>query len=201
MSITEKELAEKVTAVYHEGSDLEAIMRNIASTAAELLGVNLTPEKPEPGLYFYGGSAVWIGPANATMLYLDKSENVLPWGNYDPTKLTPARVIPEAELDDAEARVVPAEPVELSKEEVGELWDANRDNAQWPWTSRRPTMWRVVTATVNAALAKYGHGGRTVNRGDARRVVDGAVNNAAGITERERITDAVMDLLGGGDDE
>ena len=199
--LTEKELAEKVTAVYHEGSDLEAIMRNIARRAAELLGVTLAPEKPEPGTWHI----VKDGPQVGDAARVDENGYLHVIGGNGKTlrDIHPDNTWPAL----TPARVVPAEPVELSEEEVGEIYEAESMSYHWdnlPTSSSgmRPNdMQKDITLTVNAALAKHGHGRVEVAREQVERAVDEACK---GLFVRQAwaddLTDAIYEsLLGGGD--
>lgn len=108
----------------------------------EALGLHVESEKPEPGVYFYafvtGMEAVRID-SRATMVPLSDTDDFLHFGQYDPANLKPAKV-------------VPAEPVELSEEEVGELWgDWIGDLAELN-VGYHPEASTHLTATVNAAL-------------------------------------------------
>lgn len=171
-SITEKELAEKlaekITAIYHEGSDLEAIMRNIARRAAELLGAEIAPEKPEPGTWHVvaegprKGYAAVVQQNGVLVMFNDHGDGYRREPDEDWPALTPARVVPEAEYQqlvmeaDLATERTPAEPVELSEEEVGELWDGRHTRIQ-NWSDLSTAKRVGATATVNAALAKHGH--------------------------------------------
>lgn len=148
-SITEKELAETLReeCVINRHNGWNHAARKIA----EALGVNLAPEKPEPGTWHLTVNEGW--PAYVD---LDGDLVVRPDGDVGKRYFAHSNNWPAL----TPARVAPAEPVELSEAEVGVLWDANRDNAQWSWTSRGPAMWRMMTATVNASRRKLLEGSK-----------------------------------------
>lgn len=195
MTITEKELAEKVTAVYHEGSDLEAIMRNIARTAAELLGVPLAPEKPEPGWYvvesgqYFGCGAqvvngrlgVYASGLSLPVFYHEHNT----WPEL-------RRMVPEP------ARVVPAEPVELSEAEIEGLYNGQRYGQARLFNSLHEDVRGTIGAAIHDALREHGHGRAEVTRDQVRDAIDDRVR-WLGPQYAGEVADAVMPLLGGGD--
>lgn len=118
-----------------------------AYTAA--LGLTVEDPKPEPGTVHltdmtncpayvaHGGALVVINEDGSTNIYREAH-------TWPP--LTPARV-------------VPAEPVELTEEQVGELWDVFCTNDAPIWDDYADISRRRWATLANAALAKYGHGG------------------------------------------
>lgn len=203
MSITEMELANTLYERHtsdHQPLDWVAVARH----AAELLGVTLTPEKPEPGTWHLTED----GPAyvDETGSLYTSSGRLDDWFIYYPDECWPTLT---------PARVVPAEPVELSEAEVGELWDAHISNDDWgTWGTLGREFARIYATLVNAALAKHGHGRVEVSReqvensafdvllesendGDRRGMPDVVRDRIK--REASLVTDAVMELLGGGD--
>lgn len=244
-SITEKELAEKlaekITAIYHEGSDLEAIMRNIARRAAELLGAEIAPEKPEPGTWHVvaegprKGYAAVVQQNGVLVMFNDHGDGYRREPDEDWPALTPARVVPEAEWvrvnndrgviaeerdkwkDRAEMRnaklgllqaelsdametlteLAPAEPTlpaPLTEEQVGELWDKVTNSDVADWIDYQTPLRVAIKRTVNAALAKHGHGRVEVNRYEVRDLIS---NLGSHSVTTDTITDAIMELLEG----
>lgn len=139
-SITAKDFAQKMIEWYEDQSSADSTAQ--AADLAADIGLTLAPEKPEPGTWHLTVNEGW--PAYVD---LDGDLVVRPDGDVGKRYFAHSNNWPAL----TPARVVPAEPVELSEAEVGVLWDANRDNAQWSWTSRGPAMWRMMTATVNAS--------------------------------------------------
>jgi hypothetical protein len=121
-----------------------------ANRFVEALGLTVEDPKPEPGVYFRGAALVIVDRDGHSW---DFSTGFMPMsaGDADPRDLTPARV-------------VPAEPVELSKGEVGALYNAARLSdpdviapGMTPnWADFGEFTKDYITGALNAALAKYG---------------------------------------------
>lgn len=196
-SITEKELAEKLAEAYDDSAhgfrcvEDEADFLRVARRAAELLGVTLTPERPEPGTWHIACSDSDRLPAFVTRQNrLWVFENGMVREDHDPDGQWPSLT---------PARVVPAEPVELSEAEVGELWNAV-NVSRYDWRGYSGMFHEQVTATVNAALVQHGHGrvesdsaAPAITRDQVERAV--ATQSLANGWTITGITDAVMELL------
>lgn len=146
MSITEKELVQKLRG---EFGDVGGTFEEVARRAAELLGHEFAPEKPEPGTWhivkdgeFYGCPA-YVEPHGELRIIRD-GFNV---GSYTPNfpdwpDLTPARV-------------VPAEPVELPADACRTAWDAIE-----PWCEGSPrymSSWDGLPTADQSDLAMFAH--------------------------------------------
>lgn len=204
-SITEKELAEKLRNECdinrHNG------WNHAARKIAEAMGITLTPEKPEPGTWhvvldgLYVNRAAYVNGYSTLLIFADNGDyDGLPHDDDWPN-LAPARVVPEAEYQrlvmeaDLATEKANAALAQLSEAEVGAIFEGQK-SIHLPAFATCTGSWRAsFTATVNAALAKHGHGRVDVSWEHVRTAVDLSVNNAAGPDERDRITDAIMELL------
>lgn len=108
MSITEKELAEKLGDRYDliaNGTSGEDPMIFVARRAAELLGVTLAPEKPEPGTWHVteNGSPARVNWDESLHAYYPDGEFDIRHDDSNWPALEPARVVPEAEWEALQA--------------------------------------------------------------------------------------------------
>ncbi len=196
-----------------------------ARTLAAALGLTVEPEPLESGVYRHEDGRLVHLRDYSTLAIMDAHVNS-PWAKENRDKLTPARVVPEAEckqvesdliavkaqrrnlfaevgrlraaLDDEEQSIIeltPAEPTlpaPLTEEQVGELWDKVTSSGVADWIDYRTPRRVAIQRTVNAALAKYGHGTTTPSRDDVEKAL---VSNMISL---KAMTDAVMALLEGG---
>ena len=98
-----------------------------------------------------------------------------------------------AKLDNARK----AESVELGEEEVGALWDAI-PGSRGRWREYTTPFQEHVTAVVNAAIAKHGHGRAEVSRADVEAALIAGLEKTMAILTPKTVkhaTDAVMELL------
>lgn len=164
-SITEKELAEKLADAYDDSAhgfrcvEDEADFLRVARTAAELLGVTLTPEKPEPGVYLTDSEHIGFVDYDGDFHLLNLTgrnyrESILhrDMGAYS---AVPARVVPEAEYQrlimeaDLATEKAPTEPVELSASDVCAIHNEHGHGRYFEDFSIEDR--NGVLATVNAA--------------------------------------------------
>ncbi|MDI3330683.1 MAG: hypothetical protein QJR09_08105 [Micrococcus sp.] len=221
--------ADDVAAAVRRSADRDLTIKDTGDAWAETfiaaLGLTVEDPKPEPGIYLTErGHLIVVDPEGAQGS-IDPSNGrnrvLRELATYSADALTPARVVPaepvrtmrhctvrdcEGHWRGAEACPggKPAAPVELTEEQVGDLYDhartyGNPDNTYW-WAGIRQTLRGQITATVNAALRAHGHGTTTPSREDVEKVLDRAMDHsetACGL-QLTRATDAVMDLLEGG---
>lgn len=164
------------------------------------LGLTIEDTKPIPGIYLMPTDD---GPRP---VLLDHDAGL--WWLNDVGVLIEGLVSNQGEADGLiAARVVPAEPVELSEAEVGELWDATPGNYHWsifdlhmkPKVSERVR--DDICLTVNAALAKHGTG-RAFHQSmieDALRIGLEGTGEELSPEARQQAADAVYRALSGGD--
>lgn len=200
-TITQKDLAEELSNAWHDfGTDWS----DVARTAAELLGVELADDKTEPG------ATGWHEDTRRPA-FVDERGSwrvIMPNGEI-------------AYVDDGHdfpvpARVVPAAPVALTEEQVGELWDSVRSDDHVCWSNFTEGAQALQTATVNAALAKHGGARELPGRDEVRQEAEYRIRTAVayGImrgkcaepasqkwveSEITAATDRFTALLGGGD--
>jgi hypothetical protein len=166
-----------------------------AATVARNLGIEVEDPKPEPGIYFTKHGDVLIVNTSRGNNYPDtlwmighggaKEVNQVnvEQSNHTINPLTPARV-------------VPAETVRLTEEQVGELWEGQRSMHLTGWAGLSGSYRASWTATVNAALAKYGHGHTTPSRSDVYEAIKANdPKEKLSYQELSDATDAVMALL------
>ncbi|MBB5748580.1 hypothetical protein [Micrococcus sp. TA1] len=173
--------------------ELAGVVGEVTDTQARdvmtLLGLTVEDPKPGPGVYLTRhGIPVLIGDAGLTHKAgavglvseeLEEFDLDGPGGDLIP------------------ARVVPAEPVELTEEQVGELWDARRIRIV-NWSEVNESKRMDITPTVNAALAKYGHGTTTPSREQVEEILASSWEDWTAIGKEATIrlhADAVMALL------
>lgn len=121
-SITEKELAEKLAGIYGDINDYD--WPTVARTAAELLGAELAPEKPEPGTWHLtkDGSPARVNWDGSLHAYYPDGEFDIRHDDIDWPALTTARVTPEAEWAAlVEERDLCKARVEIAEARVSEL--------------------------------------------------------------------------------
>lgn len=143
-----------------EAAEQAGVTTDQARTILEAAGVTVQPEKREPGWYLTeDGEVARVKPnkhTGALMLNID-GDVLLPHQPWP--KLTPARVVPVATA-----------PVTLTEDQVGELWGKHRGTGAFSWVAYSTAILEAVTATVNAALAKYSAPaeGEPIDLGDVR---------------------------------
>lgn len=135
----------------HDGDIVAGAMRRPADewidTFTEALGLEVQPEKPEPGVYLDSiGNPVILTGAGMDYAVIDSDSNT---AQELAAHLTPARVVPAA-------------PVELTEEEVAEEWNAS--TAPYYWSEMQETRKDGIMQVFRALLAKHGHGRAGVKR-------------------------------------
>ena len=113
--ITEKDLAEKLESISASmlGLDKKEAWTRVAREAAELMGYEFTPEKPEPGTWHLtdnftpGREFPAFVDAAGHLLVCDPPVPIVRWDRDEAwPDLTPARVLPDGEkIDPADVRV------------------------------------------------------------------------------------------------
>lgn len=188
-----------------------------ARDALLLMGLDVQPEKPEPGTIGItcDGLAAYVDDGGVWRVILANGG----WRNANDTDaLTPARVVAASERLISEApgweqdlltgamRKTPAVPFELSKAEVGALYDSARladpdrtARAMAPaWSAFGEFAKDYFTGALNAAIAKHGHGRVEVSREEVLAVVKKGIYETPWSEDRnEAITSAIMELLEG----
>lgn len=129
---------------------------NWAEEFAKHLGLTVEEPKPEPGVYICDEGDIGFVDYDGDFHILNFTG-----GLFRAPTLQRAMAAYGARL----ARVVPAEVPELSEEEAMRTFTDNAVDG-WEEINISPSLTRSITATVNAALAKYGHGGTTPSRED-----------------------------------
>lgn len=141
---------------------------------AAALGLDVEDEKPEPGTWHIVTDGDYEGYAARVFSRIELHI-------FHPTGAVHSITRPGAWPALNPAKVVPAEPGELSEAEVGALFEHFRqtlpDATGGPWGSKLVGFRDTVTATVNAALAKHGHGWVEVSREQVRAGVDSACSD------------------------
>lgn len=162
-------------------------------TFTEALGLDVEDEKPEPGTLLRHketGDLAWtdihgrykcISPADGEAVW---------WATVTPDDFEPARV-------------VPAEPVELSEEDYQDLWDASeglRGRSTWmPWEEADLATRVTFRAGAEIAIAKHGRGRVEVSREQVSKALDMAMDHSDTACDLQliRATNAIMELLEG----
>lgn len=201
MTITAKDFAQKMIEWYEDQSGTDSTAQ--AAELAADLGLTLAPEKPEPGTWHVVKDGDYEG-------YPARVFSRMELHIFHPTGAVHSITKPGLWPALTPARVAPAEPVELSERQVGELYDDQPGSGSMPWDevsgATRMTQGKLgrlaVTSTVNAALAKHGHG-RAPHQStieDALRVGLKGTGEELSPEARQQAADAVYQaLLGGGD--
>lgn len=181
----------------YDGRDDEAGNRHRGeawiNAFTETLGLEVEDEKPEPGTW-------WIvadGPAEGRAANVDARGWLVIHDDGGGTWTIPQH---ENWPTLTPARVVPAEPVELSEAKVGREFDAmnERDGFTARWVDYTNEARSQYTRIWNAALAKHGHGWVEATRADVESaLIVGLEKTMAIITPKtvKHATDAVMELL------
>lgn len=149
MSITENELAEKLWEEAGDGYTTgTGKWRGVARKAAELLGVELAPERVEPGIYLTSDHQSIVRVSRlGDGEFLDFKTSA--GGHLRPDEIRNMALTP--------ARVVPATPVELTEDEVGDLHDSIRPRWTKSFRDSNPQVRESTLKFAHAILAKYGH--------------------------------------------
>ena len=143
MSITEKELAEQLAIAASNSEPWSAVARR----AAELLGVELADPQPEPGVYLdIAGRLVIVDAENAAWDFSSGFRPLIRENDAALKDLTPARV-------------VPAEPAELTEVEAEEIFNRGKEDAGHlaRWSNYASEAREHFLLIMNAAI-KYWHG-------------------------------------------
>lgn len=181
--ITAKELAENLAGIYGDINDYD--WPTVARRAAELLGVDLAPEKPEAGTYRGLFGAVLDRP-----VLVDRDANI--YYLNDEGELIEGAIHTKGEFDGlVPARVVTTDPPVLTEEEVDRLWHEETGLGRAS---------AGVVGVVRRALAKHG-GARELPGVDtlAQTMKDAYQAGPIGGSQWIRAAEAVRVLLRDGD--
>lgn len=187
-SITARDFAQKMIEWYEDQSSTDSTAQ--AADLAADIGLALAPEKPEPGTR----GVVAEGPRKGYLAVVQQNGALLMFNEHgDCYRREPDEDWPAL----TPARVVPAESVELSEEEVGEVWDETVEATGYTlnfWGAIGTELRTIAVHASRSALAKHGTGRVEVTRDEVYGAIASQWEMVNGITEA---ADRVMELLEG----
>lgn len=113
----------------------------------EALGLTVEDPTPEPGIYLCDEGHIGFVDYDGDFHILNLTGGLF---------RAPTLQRDMAAYGARPARVVPAEPVELTEEQVAELWDEHSTSMSGTWLDLSPSERQEQIDFANAALAKYG---------------------------------------------